>query len=215
MTLFSYYFFTLLTTTTTTVGRVSKANQCSKAAIYISNVNMMRMSHWIHRLASFSNSKINNVNGKSHYHQQQTSRHTDRHKRRTKHVATNMISSNPSTDNNKQSYVNSFILLSLLDEIDDSPYHANFFNIFAILTMIFRAAHSPQSAVFIEINHWFYSWYIIYFILSIKQNNSTVYWWQEATFSIIVNDAILMLKTLQFLTATGNKTHFRYYIGHF
>ena len=70
----------------------------------------MRTRHWIHRLASFSNSKINNVNGTSHYHQQQTSQHNDQHKRRTKHVATNLISSNPSADNNKQSSVNNFIL---------------------------------------------------------------------------------------------------------
>ena len=146
-----------MTTITTTVGRVSKAKRCSQATINIINDNIIRMRQLNHRLESCDDSKINNVNGTTHYRQQQTSQHDDRHNRRTKDVATNLITSYPSADNNLQYYSNGFILFLLLDEIDNSSYHAKIFYIFSISTMIFRAAHSPQSAVLIESNHWFHA----------------------------------------------------------
>jgi CRISPR/Cas system-associated endonuclease/helicase Cas3 len=158
-TLFSNIFFPSITTTRTTIRRVSKAKWCIHSWIIKSNSNKMRLMQWRHWLASFNDFKINNVNGTSHYHHQQKSRHTDQHTTRMKIVITNLIVSYPFDINNKQSEANDFILFLLLDEIDDSSYHAKIFNIFSISTMIFRAAHSPQSAVLIEINHWFHSWY--------------------------------------------------------
>jgi hypothetical protein len=96
----------------------------------------MRMRHWNHQLTSFDDSKMNNDNGKGHYHDYETTPHADRYKRKCKSVATNLIRSNPSTGNNQQSAGSDFIPLSLLNEIHDSSYHAYIFSIFLIYSVV-------------------------------------------------------------------------------
>ena len=89
----------------------------------------MRSRYWNHQLASFDDSKINNVNGMSQYHNQQTSPHAERYKRRTNDVTTNLMRPDPTAEYNKETDAISFILLSLLDEIHHSSYHV-YFSIF-------------------------------------------------------------------------------------
>ena len=113
----------------------------------------MRKMNWNRRLASYYDSKINDVNGKRFCQNQQTSPHAKRYKRRKKDITTNLMQPDPTTETNKHLDAIGFILLSLLDEIHHSSYHVYFSIFVLIMTMIFRAAHSPQSAVLIKSNH--------------------------------------------------------------
>jgi hypothetical protein len=76
--------------------------------------------HWNRRLASYYDSKINDVNGKKFRQNQQTSPHSERCKRRRKGVRTNLMRPDSTAENNTQLDAIGFILLSLLDEIHHS-----------------------------------------------------------------------------------------------